>query len=134
MAGAATRGNVIRGYKMGRSSTGGTNGKPLPEEENTSDITPLGDVVDTVETDTTSATSPGAQDSAAKRHKRKGGKAPVDFFKQKDFFSGPLLPSEVCYFATVSLLLSQLPLFNVYGCYDMHFCYLDQHYTKRFQC
>ncbi|KAB1222317.1 DNA-directed RNA polymerase I subunit rpa1 [Morella rubra] len=95
MAGAATRGNVIRGYKMGRSSTGGTNGKPLPEEENTSDITPLGDVVDTVETDTTSATSPGAQDSAAKRRKRKGGKAPVDFFKQKDFFSGPLLPSEV---------------------------------------
>jgi DNA-directed RNA polymerase I subunit RPA1 len=97
MSGGNARRNVIQGCKVGRSLTGGTNGKTLLEVQNTNDKTPLGDVVDTAETETSSATSSGAQDSPTRRHRRKGGEVPLEFFKQKGLFSGPLLPSEVCY-------------------------------------
>ncbi|XP_041024311.1 DNA-directed RNA polymerase I subunit 1 [Juglans microcarpa x Juglans regia] len=95
MSGADARRNAIRGCKLGRSSTGGTNGKSLPEVENTDDMTHWGDVVDIVETDPSSVASPGARDSATKKQRKKGGEVLLDFVKQKDLFSGPLLPSEV---------------------------------------
>ena len=81
---------------MGRSFTGGSNGKPLPEVENSNDTTSWGDVVDSAETNTVSDTSPGAQDGSTRRHRSKGGEVLHEFIKQKDFFSGPLLPPEVC--------------------------------------
>ncbi|GMY21604.1 DNA-directed RNA polymerase I subunit 1 [Fagus crenata] len=89
------RRNVLRGNKLGRSFTGGSNGKPLPEVENSNDTTSWGDVVDSAETNTVGDTSPGAQDGATRRHRSKGGEVLHEFIKQKDFFSGPLLPSEV---------------------------------------
>ena len=87
---------------MEGSFTGRTNKKALPEVENSNDTTPWSDVVDSAETDTASDTSPRAQDSATRKHGGKGGEVPHEFVKQKDFFSGPLLPSEVCCLGTGS--------------------------------
>lgn len=89
------RQNVIRGHNLEGSFTGRTNKKALPEVENSNDTTPWSDVVDSAETDTASDTSPRPQDSATRKHGGKGGEVPHQFVKQKDFFSGPLLPSEV---------------------------------------
>lgn len=89
------RQNVIRGHNLEGSFNGRTNKKALPEVENSNDTTPWSDVVDSAETDTASDTSPRAQDGATRKHGGKGGEVPHEFVKQKDFFSGPLLPSEV---------------------------------------
>ena len=87
MSGGNARQNVIQGCKVGMSLTGGTNGKSLLEVQNTNDKTPLGDVVDTAEAETSSTTSYGAHNSPTRRHGRKGAEVPLEFFKQKGLFS-----------------------------------------------
>lgn len=39
----------------------------------------------------------GIQDTVSKKLGRGGARAPIEFLEQKSFFSGPLLPSEVCF-------------------------------------
>lgn len=76
---ADIRANLIRGCKLGESFSGG-------EEEN--DLGASSDV-DTPETHSFNGAFPGTQDTTARRHQK-------GFSKQKDLFSGPLLPSDVC--------------------------------------
>lgn len=92
---AQTRANVIRGSKLERPLSRVAEEKSSSEVENVNDMFPWGDGVDTDETHSSIAPTDGIQDTVTKRLERKGAQAPIEFIKQKSFFSGPLLPSEV---------------------------------------
>ena len=92
MSGAYSRSNIIRGCKLERPDHD-------EEEDNSSEVENVNEYA--FENDT--ATSNGTEDFAQKRHvKSKGKSAPEEHSKQKNLFSGPLLPSEVCFDAIIS--------------------------------
>uniref|UniRef100_A0A5B7B2D8 DNA-directed RNA polymerase subunit n=1 Tax=Davidia involucrata TaxID=16924 RepID=A0A5B7B2D8_DAVIN len=94
MSGVHTRANIIRDCKLEGPYSGGAEEKPASEVVNAND-SPLGNGLDPAETDTFTTGSDGIEDSVTKKNGRKGKRVPLEFIKQKNFFSGPLLPSEV---------------------------------------
>ena len=101
MTDAQTRANIIRGSKLERPLSGVVEEKSSSEVENVNDMFPWGDGVDTAETHSSIAPTDGIQDTVAKKVQRKGAEVPTEYFKQKSFFSGPLLPSEVCFLSII---------------------------------
>lgn len=85
---ADIRANLIRGCNLGETFSGGEEEKDLGASSD----------VDAPETHSFNGTFPGTQDTAARRHQKGLGAVPSGFKKQKDLFSGPLLPSDVCSF------------------------------------
>ncbi|XP_057982426.1 DNA-directed RNA polymerase I subunit 1 isoform X2 [Malania oleifera] len=83
MLGANTRGNIVRECKLEGPFTDGVEEKLSSDTDNVDDTFPKGEAIDTIETHSS---------TAAKRRERQ---APVEFFKQQNFFSGSLLPSHV---------------------------------------
>lgn len=79
MSRAHIRENIIRGRTIGESFAGETE----PDGDDSSDV-------DTAET-------PAFGDTAGRRYQKDSGKMPYELKNQKDSFSGPLLPSEVCF-------------------------------------
>ncbi|KAA8549764.1 hypothetical protein F0562_001218 [Nyssa sinensis] len=94
MSAAHTRANIIRDCKLEGPYTGGAEEKPSSEVVNADD-SPLGSGLDPFEIDTFTTVSDGIEDSVTKKHGHKGKQVPQEFINQKNFFSGPLLPSEV---------------------------------------
>ncbi|KAH9678838.1 DNA-directed RNA polymerase I subunit 1 [Citrus sinensis] len=82
---ADIRANLIRGCNLGETFSGGEEEKDLGASSD----------VDAPETHSFNGTFPGTQDTAARRHQKGSGAVPSGFKKQKDLFSGPLLPSDV---------------------------------------
>lgn len=69
------------------------------EEKSSSEVdnvTDMGDGVDTAKTHSSLAPTDGIQNTMTKKVGKKGVEVPAEYIKQKSFFSGPLLPSEVC--------------------------------------
>lgn len=90
MSRAVIRENIIRGRTIGESFAGETE----PDGEYSSDV-------DTAETPTFGDASRGTQDTTGRRHRKVSGQVLSEFKNQKDLFSGPLLPSEVCLMTVV---------------------------------
>ncbi|OMO70228.1 RNA polymerase, alpha subunit [Corchorus olitorius] len=90
MSGAQMRENVIRGCTMVDTFSGEA-GSGL---EDANDAAVSSGSVDTDEMDTTETGFAAAEHSGPKARKKKA-QIPLEFMKQKNLFSGPLLPSEV---------------------------------------
>ncbi|XVE96012.1 hypothetical protein REPUB_Repub02eG0185000 [Reevesia pubescens] len=90
MSGAQMRENVMRGCKMADTYSD-LAGSGI---EDANDACSSEDGVDVDEMNTPKAGFIGAEDTAAKARKKKA-QVPLEFLKQKNLFSGPLLPSEV---------------------------------------
>ncbi|KAF7850854.1 hypothetical protein BT93_L4940 [Corymbia citriodora subsp. variegata] len=83
MTGAQTRGNIIRGTKMDGPFFDGDGEIESQDGGNEA------------ETQSSTFASPNSIGIAKKGHRRKGQSLSNEYIKQKKFFSGPLLPSEV---------------------------------------
>ncbi|CAL5398113.1 unnamed protein product [Camellia sinensis] len=95
LSAANTRANIIRGCKLGGPRSGENEENASPEVVNVDDC-PLGSDLDTAETDSLKEAVNGIEDSRRERHgRKKGERVSREFSKQKNFFSGTLLPSEV---------------------------------------
>lgn len=95
LSAANTRANIIRGCKLGGPRSGEDEENASPEVVNVDDC-PLGSDLDTAETDSLKEAVNGIEDSRRERHgRKKGERVSREFSKQKNFFSGPILPSEV---------------------------------------
>ncbi|KAK6289691.1 hypothetical protein POUND7_001232 [Theobroma cacao] len=90
MLGAQMRENVIRGCKMVDTFSDEA-GSGL---EDADDVSSSGNGVDIAEMDTPEIGFTGSEGNGAKARKKKA-QVPLEFMKQKNLFSGPLLPSEV---------------------------------------
>ncbi|XWS59174.1 hypothetical protein CRYUN_Cryun08bG0099300 [Craigia yunnanensis] len=90
MSGAQMRENVIRGCTM----AGSFSGEAGSGIEDANDASSSENGVDIAETNTTETGFIGAEDTSAKARKKKA-QVHLEFMKQKNLFSGPLLPSEV---------------------------------------
>ena len=90
MSGAQMRENVIKGCTMADSFSGEA-GSGI---EDANDASSSENGVDIAEMNTPETGFIGAEDTGAKACKKKA-QVPLEFMKQKNLFSGPLLPSEV---------------------------------------
>ncbi|XWS43173.1 hypothetical protein CRYUN_Cryun16bG0080100 [Craigia yunnanensis] len=90
MLGAQMRENVIKGCTMADSFSGEA-GSGI---EDANDASSSENGVDIAEMNTPETGFIGAEDTGAKTRKKKA-QVPLEFMKQKNLFSGPLLPSEV---------------------------------------
>lgn len=80
-------------------------GDDLLEVEDNEDIALLGQVADTSEPDSPTVTSSEKSSGRKKGRVGKDDKFAEEFVRQKKFFKGPLLPSEVCSFCEGSMRL-----------------------------
>ncbi|PPD87092.1 hypothetical protein GOBAR_DD15973 [Gossypium barbadense] len=89
MSGSQMRENVIRGCKMADTFSGEVGS----DIEDANDASSSEEGVDITKTKTPEIGFKGADGTSAKACKK--AKVPLEFLKQKNLFSGPLLPSEV---------------------------------------
>lgn len=97
MSGTHIRANVIRGSNIEGSLADGHQDESMSEAEIINDSPPWDNAVDKDSSNAFIALSPGSQSPAKKNHKTKGSKALNEYLKQKKSSTGPLLPSEVCF-------------------------------------
>ncbi|XP_048138660.1 DNA-directed RNA polymerase I subunit 1 isoform X2 [Rhodamnia argentea] len=95
MTGAQTRGNIIRGNKLDGQFLDGVGKENLSEMENIEGVALQNDGGNEAETPSSTFASPDSIGIAKKGHKRRGQSLSDEYIRQKNFFSGPLLPSEV---------------------------------------
>ncbi|KAK9289691.1 hypothetical protein L1049_007849 [Liquidambar formosana] len=95
MSDGRAKANVIGQSKGKGPFMGGAQENTSSEVENANDMITWENGFDTAEINSSIAASQGVQGTATERHKRKSGQEADEFLKQKEIFSGPLLPSEV---------------------------------------
>lgn len=96
MTGAQTRGNIIRGNKLDGPFLDGAGEENMSEMENSEGAGLHDNGRNEAETQSSTFVSPDSIGIAKKGHRRKGQSLSDEYIKQKNFFSRPLLPLEVC--------------------------------------
>lgn len=101
------RANIIKGHKLDGFRSGGAEERSSSEVVNANESS-WNDDFQTAETESFSAVSDGINSPVAEKPSNQAGRVSQEFKKQKQAFSGPLLPSEVCLVAALIVNLFKI--------------------------